>query len=168
MSTTYEHYGTVVLRYSGPHQTQLYRAGTGLQVLAPIAAITVEDGRAAHALLEAWVRAEPLARRVFVDAPSGAYLTPGTASLLCSVHLNGPQSRHTPRARAAHLSPLGAGQVILRIGVMTVIMDHRQAWVAQWDTWCEVYEQAHQLWPLALPLTLDDAVAELRSRYRSR
>jgi hypothetical protein len=101
-------------------------------VLAPIAAITVEDPHAAYAVLSAWVRAERLPERVFNDdVCPAAYQVPNSASLLCSVHLVAPQRRHKPTARAAALSPTGAGQVIVRVGVMTVVMDHRQAWETQ-------------------------------------
>jgi hypothetical protein len=142
------HQATLTIRLLGLHEAAADEVNGQVQVMIPGAVITLADADAAVGVFRAWHEAKVTARRAFTGDPQDAarlYEQPAQR-VLAAVLLTGKQSGPTILGKAPKASPSGCGQVVVRIGRLTIVCDDKAAWETQFWVWQEAFRVAGTIW----------------------
>jgi hypothetical protein len=142
------HQANLTIRLIGLHEAAVNEVNDQVQVMIPGGVITLADAEAAVGVFRAWHEARAVARKVFTgDTKEAARLYEQAAQrVLAAVLLTGTQPGPTVLGKAPKASPSGCGQVVVRIGRLTIVCDDKAAWDIQFSLWEEAYRVAGTVW----------------------
>lgn len=157
----------LTVRLIGPHEVVSHMVHNQLQVMLPGAVITIADKTALAAVYRAMTEAAAIAESAFADARrSPKRYRQATQRVFGSVLLTGTQTGFAVTGKAPAVSPSGAGQVIVRFGLATIVCDDRAAWDSEHLGWTTACERAAEAWGGPRLATVRARALELRRRQR--
>ncbi|MFG2002308.1 hypothetical protein ACGFNU_24460 [Spirillospora sp. NPDC048911] len=166
MAQRAHHEASLVVRLAGPHTVMVELVGRMIQVMLPGAVITLTDLTAARALYSAWIEGRLMSRRTFRETwPARSYQAPAQ-TVTAAVRISGKQPEPVIFGKVPVHSPSGRGQVVVRVGALTIVCDDRFAWDSQFQAWRQAYELAYQLWPGGL--APDTLAARVEAKVANR
>lgn len=141
------HEASLTVRLLGAHEAPVEEIGGQVRVTIPGAVVTIADKEAAVGVHRAWAEAAVIARQAFTGPQTARRLYNRPAQrVLAAVLLSGQQPGPIVSGRAPEASPSGCGQVVVRVGRLTIVCDDPAAWDSQYPAWWRAYELAEQLW----------------------
>lgn len=135
------HAAHLTVRLLGPHEVTGEIVGGHLQVMMPGATVTIADKDALLGVYRAIVEAGVIAQSVFTgDRRAARLFHRSTQRVVGAVLITGRQPGPTVHGKAPEISPSGCGQLVVRLGRLTIVCDDRSAWEHQntgWRTACQ-------------------------------
>ncbi|MGI5223533.1 hypothetical protein [Actinoallomurus sp. CA-142502] len=164
---TATHETHLTVRLLGPHEVTWRIANGELEVMMPGAVINVTDRKALSGVYGAWVEAGVIALNVFTGDRRAVrqYVSRVPQRILGVVKISGRQPHPTIAGKAPEISPSGCGQLVIRLGHLTIVCDDRTAWESQDAGWRAACESAAEAWG-GPQLTLAAFRGEQRAKRR--
>jgi hypothetical protein len=159
------HETSLVIRLVGLHTPVAEEAGGQVQVIMPGAVITLADARAAHGMFVAWADAATTAGRLGLHNSPRVLFKEPAQRVNAAVLISGKQPKPIILGRQPEESPSGAGQVVVKVGRLTIVCDDKAAYEGQHTVWDQSYEVAATLWEVPDRRTVL-AAAESRAEKR--
>lgn len=159
------HETSLIVRVIGRHEAHAEEVGGQIRVTIPGAVITLADAEAAVGVYRAWCEAEVFAGIVYKPGAAQRLYVRPAQRIVAAVLLEGEQPGPTLTGRGPEASPSGWGQMVVRIGRLTIICDDAPAWRSQHAAWSQAYGLAGQLWKVPDAKRVADA-AERRGIAR--
>lgn len=146
--TTAHHTTLVANRLAGNHDTHVEALLGAIKVMIPGLVITVTDPQAIWCIWKAWMEAMRIAPKVFNGLTAPAYQVSPVTRLYASVAITGWQPGRQVQGKAHNHSPSGCGELRVRVGGLTIIMDDQAAYDRQLVTWASAYDLGQRdVWP---------------------
>lgn len=130
------HEAHLTVRLLGPHEVTGHMVSDHLQVMMPGATVAIADKQALTDVYRTIIEAGLLARGVFTgDRRSFRLFRRTSQRIVGAVLISGRQPGPTVFGKTPQISPSGCGQLVIRLGRLTIVCDDRAAWQSQELGW---------------------------------
>lgn len=142
------HHTSITSRYAGDHETHVEVIRDTIRVTIPGLVITVTDIHAAWCIWKAWREASSVAHNIFSGLRAATYRVPADMRVHAAITISGWQPGRQVWGKTPLHSASGCGELHVRVGGLTIILDDRDAYDRQLGTWALAYETARRMtWP---------------------